>query len=692
MAVKGWNYPQIDPKVSLKLQQEYGLSPFLSDILASRKLLSSDLVNSADLLSMGEEFPDPDEFLESPFALADMEKAVTRIRQGIDLGEKMVIYGDYDCDGVTSIVLLYSYLQLLGADVSYYIPNREKEGYGMNKDAVERLADEGTDLIITVDNGISALREIELANRLGMDVIVTDHHQPGEELPDAVAVVDPHRRDCPSHFKFLAGVGVAFKLAVALEDGFYPDLLEQFGDLVAIGTVGDVVSLTGENRFLVRYGLSILERTNLLGLQTLMEKAGLPQRGFTSQHLAFGIVPRINAAGRMGDAGLAVRLLLSEEEEEAVNLAEELNAMNQKRKSLESGILEEIEMQIESDPSLLSRRVLTFSAEGWHKGVIGIVSSKVLERYGKPNILFSEKNGVLSGSARSVEGFSLFEALTACKDYFLRYGGHTQAAGMTLQTEAYDGFVTALENYARETHTVMPGYTYQIDKILSPGELSLEHIRELNFLEPFGADNEQPLFLVEKAVLRQIIPVSENKHLRLKFDFGSVAVTGMLFSTSTEQFCYQPGDVLDFVCNISINPYRGREYLSVVIKDLRPHGFVQQNYFNGKTYYEMFVRDEPLKPTVVEKMIPARGEITTVYRYLTKQKGFFGEVDFLYTVFAGEMNYCQYRLSLDILQDVGLLKVSPLLDRITLLPWTEKVDLNEAETMCKLQKQAHRNR
>lgn len=679
MSVKHWKLPEDCRKESLRIQQEYGLTGFLADILASRKLGSVDALSSF----LQTERP-ISQVLESPFRLADMEKAVERIQLAVDNGEKITIYGDYDCDGVTSTTILYTYLSLLGAEVGYYIPDREEEGYGMNRSAVKRLSEEGTQLIITVDNGISAIEEIEFANSLGMEVVVTDHHQPGEILPKAAAVVDPHRKDCPSSFKFLAGVGVAFKLIAALEGGNYEDVWEQFGDIVAIGTVGDIVSLTGENRFLVRNGLPFISVTDNLGLNLLMQTAGISPEKVSSQTVAFGIVPRINAAGRMGSASDAVRLLLSDEEEEARELAEKLNRLNQQRKDYESGILQQIEEQIQKDPLLVYKRVLTFSQKGWHKGVIGIVSSKVLERYGKPNILLSEEDGLLCGSARSVEGFSLFEALTACKETLQRYGGHTQAAGMTLRKEDYPLFCEELEEYARVHFGVMPGYSYGIDKILKPEELNLENIRDLSVLEPFGAGNEQPLFLLPKTVLRQVIPVSDNKHLRLKLDFGTVAVTAMLFNTSTEQFCYQPGDMLDLVCNISLNEYRGRDYLSVSVRDLRPSSFVEQNFFNGKAYYEMFRRGEHLSEKVREKMLPSRKETAIVFQYLQKHKGFLGDVDLLYPVFASRMNYCQFRLSIDVLQDVGLLELSPLLNRISMLPWEEKVDLQQAQTLRRL--------
>jgi single-stranded-DNA-specific exonuclease len=676
LAIKYWNLPADNRQLAVSLSAQTGLPAFVTEILVNRGYTTFGEMD---------EFFGAEEQFEDPYVLADMSAAVERIRQGVENFEKIAVYGDYDCDGVTSTALLYSYLNLLGANVIYYIPSREGEGYGLHRESVKQLAEQGVELMITVDNGISALEEIDYANSLGMDVIVTDHHQVGETLPNAVAVVNPHRKDCPSTFKQLAGVGVAFKLVTALEDGDYSCTLEQFGDLVAIGTVGDVVPLTGENRSFVRRGLELLSRTDNIGLVALMQVANLNPEHLNSQNIAFGICPRINAAGRMGDASLAVRLLLSDTPEEAQQLAQQMAELNQMRKQKEEAIVADIQNQIQHDPQVLYDRVLTFYQEGWHPGVIGIVSSKVLEQYGKPNLLMALQNGQLCGSARSVAEFPLYEALCSCSEHLIRYGGHKQAAGFLLEEGAFPGFKEQLEHYAAKHYRVMPSFTYDVDKQIFPEELNLQNIKRLDLLEPFGAENQPPLFLLKEAKLMGIQPVSEGKHLRLKLDFGSVSVSAMYFGVSPQRFLYEQGQTLDLLANISVRQYNGREYLSAVVRDLRPSGFLQQNFFNAKTYYEMFRRGECCSASVLKKATPTREETAVVYLYLKKHGGFSGDVESLGSTFlVNEINYFKFRLILDCLQDVGLIRISPLLDGITLCPVEGKVDLFSGETMRKL--------
>lgn len=672
MSMKRWKIPKPNQKSAQILAEECDISPFIAEILVNRGI---------SFYSQAEEFLTEDISFESPFKLNDMQKAAERIHTAVEEYEKIAVYGDYDCDGVTSTAMLYSYLSLLGANVIYYIPNRKSEGYGVNIDAVRKLKEEQVSLIITVDNGISALAEIAQANRLGMTVIVTDHHQIGEALPDAYAVINPHRKDNETGFSSLAGVGVAFKLIAAMEGGDYEYVLEQFGDLAAIGTIGDVVPLFGENRSIVQYGLKALTATDNVGLQALMEVSGLNPETITSQNVAFGLVPRINAAGRMDDASLAVNLFLSETLEEAQLLAEQLNRLNQDRKSREEKILADIEQQIAQHPEKLYDRVLSFYDEDWHQGIIGIVSSKVLENYGKPNLLMSLDEGKLHGSARSVEEFSLFKALCSCDSYLERFGGHKQAAGFTLSVENYENFRQALEQYAASHFRVMPCFSYQIDKEIFPGELTLENIESLNILEPFGAENQQPLFLLRNAVLKKVTPVSDNKHLRLTLDFGGITVTAMCFRTSLESFFYQENDVIDFLANISISYYNQRKYLSAVVRDIHLSGMDQNKFFNGKTYYEAFRRGETLSQTVLEKMTPSRNEIAVVYKYLKAKHGFQGDIDLLFGAFSQNLNYCKFRLILDILDDVGLIELSSRLDVIILSDFQGKADLEQAETM-----------
>ena len=682
MSVKSWKLPKENRELARLLAEECGVSELTARILVNRGITT---------YAAADQFLNQDTALEDPFAILDMDRAAERILQAVDSGEPITIYGDYDCDGVTATVILYQYLSMLGAEVDYYIPKRESEGYGLNCDAVRRIHERGTSLIVTVDNGISALEEVRLANSLGMTVVVTDHHQVGEELPEAYAVVNPHRKDCPSCFKELAGVGVAFKLAAALENGSYDGVLEQFADLLAIGTVADLVPLVGENRALVRIGLEVLAHTDNIGLSALMEEAGIAREKLSSQTLAFGIAPRINAAGRMADATLAVGLFLCDDPERAAQLAARLNALNQERRAQEEGIIEDIEAMIAGQPELLCRRVLAFYREGWHPGIIGIAASKVLERYGKPTLLMAADGGVLRGSARSVPFYSLYQLLTACEQYLTQYGGHTQAAGFTLEEADFPAFYEAVEAYSARHYQVMPAFTYEADALLSAQELSLEQIREISVLEPFGTGCQQPLFCLPGAKLRAVIPVSEDRHLRLKLWFDGMEITAMYFGMSTGRFLFREGDTLDLLCTVSINPYQGREYLSVSVRDLRPAGFAQQKFFNARAYYEMFRRKEPLSVSVVRKMIPSRDDTAMVYTWLRQQKGYTGDVDLLFSVFEKKgLNYCRYRVILDMLQELELIRLSPLMDQIELLACSHKVDLESAPTLRSLRERAGR--
>lgn len=676
MPMKTWTMPKGDPKLAAILARSCGLSQLAAEILVSRGCRSERQLQ--DYLNVSQEY-------EDPFALADMDRAVALLQEAVDNGEKITIYGDYDCDGVTSTAMLETYLSALGAEVDYYIPSRLREGYGMNAKAIRSLAAQGTQLIVTVDNGISAHEEIRLAKQLGMRVVVTDHHQMGEELPPADAVVNPHRKDCPSHFKDLAGVGVAFKLIAALEGGDCEGVMEQFGDLVALGTVGDLVPMKGENRLLVLAGMEVLRSGQNLGLATLMECAGIAPEKLSAQSISFGLAPRVNAAGRMDDASLAVNLLLTDSSEEAAVLAQKLEALNTRRKEEEERIAAQIDEKIAEHPEALFDRVLTFYGEGWPHGIIGIVSSRVLEQYGKPNLLMELEDGVLIGSGRSVPEFSLYRALCACSETLTRFGGHTQAAGFTLKEEDYPHFKALLEGYAAKANRVMPSFSYPVDKVLQPEELTLDQIRSLDVLEPFGAENQQPLFVLPKATLLEITPISEGKHLRLKFQFGSLTMTAMCFRTTVDQLGYPAGSVLDILAQITINPYRGREYLSVQVKDLHPVSFDQTAYRNALAVYEMFRRGEKLPASVIPRMTLTRDEVAAVYRVLRKTGGAASDADRYYlSHLASSVNYCKFRLSLDVLAEAGLLAVSPRLDRLTLLPAKQKADLTQTPTMKRL--------
>lgn len=676
MALKSWKLPKTNAKLTEILAKECGISSFIAEILINRGI--TNLTQAYDFLQHDSE-------MEDPFVLVDMHQAVERIHTALEAEESIVVYGDYDCDGVTSSAILYTYLHSLGANVSYYIPDRESEGYGLHADALTKLAEQGASLIITVDNGISAIQEVAHANSLGLTVIITDHHQVGDTLPPAYAILNPHRKDCPSSFKQIAGVGVAFKLITALEQGDYNHTFEQFADILAIGTVADVVPLIGENRIMVQRGLKALKATDNLGLMALMQAANLSEEKISSHSIAFTIAPRINAAGRMKDATLALRLLLCEDPDQAHQLAQQMELLNQQRKTQESEIHDAIRQRILDEPVHLSHRVLAFYGADWHPGIIGIVSSRILEAYGKPNLIMSLKDGRLKGSARSVEFFHMHQALTHCAEHLIQYGGHAMAAGFLLHESNFEAFQHTLEAYAQKYHPIMPPDTSYIDFEIQPEHLTLENIKTLDILQPFGAGNQTPLFLIKSAQIQGITPLSENRHCRIQLLFGGETIKAVLFGTSPQQLPYRTGQTVDVVCTVSINYYNAREYLSILVKDMRLSGFEEHHYFQGKAYYEMFLREEALPADHPYRSIPTRDQIALIYKYLVKHQGHSGDIDQLYPVFERQgIAYYYFRIILDILQDVALIRLSPLLDEISMLPTTQKVDLSSAKTMQRL--------
>ena len=568
-----WIYPaQSEERLrqSRLLQREQGIPALLADILAARGF-GADHV--AALLT-------DDGSLEDPFLLPDMQIAVDRIEKAIESGEKIAVYGDYDCDGVTSTVILYSYLQSMGADVCYYIPDRLDEGFGMNRGAVDHLHEQGVTLIITVDNGTSALDEVAYAGELGMDVVVTDHHIPGPELPKAVAVVNPHRPDYVG-FNQLCGAGVALKLTAALDGGSYEMVLESFAPLAAIGTIGDVVPLVGENRTLVRRGMQLMPMSESAGLQALITAAGLNGGELTAGKIAFGLCPRINAAGRMGDARLAAKLLLSEEEDEAAEMAEQLCLLNQNRRDQEEEILRAVEQQIEQNPELLLDRVLVLSAPGLNHGVVGIVASRVLTLYGKPCFILSEEGELAVGSGRSIGNFGLFDAVYACRQLLERYGGHKLAAGLTLKTENIPAFREAINRYAAAEFDRMPVVQTVIDRRLRAADIELSSVELLECLEPFGEGNPQPVFLMRDCMVEGVTPLSGGKHIKLRVAFEGRSVFVLCFRMTPEQFIYPKGSMIDLLVCLEVNTFRDTKSISIRMRDIRPSGFEEKKNLNA---------------------------------------------------------------------------------------------------------------
>ncbi|MBQ8338260.1 MAG: single-stranded-DNA-specific exonuclease RecJ, partial [Oscillospiraceae bacterium] len=518
--------------------QKYSVCSLAAKVAASR----INSLSEKELFSKGDS-------IYSPFELKDMDRAADRINEAIDSGEKITVYGDYDADGVTATVILHSYLEAMGADVNYYIPSREGEGYGLNTNAIQTLADEGTELIVTVDNGIAAVEEIEFAKSLGIEVVVTDHHMPQSDLPDCI-IVDPHREDCPSKFKDICGAFVAFKLVAALDGGDYDGAFEQYAELVATATLADVVPLVDENRTIVRLGLEKMRQTDNLGLRALLS-ASLSQDGaIDSTSVTYGIIPRINAAGRMGDAKRAAELLLCDDEERAEQLCDLICSENNKRKSIETEILDEIKEMSDKDPSLLKGRVVVVCGEGWHHGVLVIVASTLVEMTGKPSIVLSSDGESATGSGRSVEGFSLFDAMSHCSSLFTRFGGHSLACGVTLDLDKVSALRQKINDYAKAHYTYMPQNVVEADAVITADEISLHAGKELSNFEPFGKDNPSPAFAVLNLTLTKLASIGNGKHTRLSLYDGKNSFSALYFGVAANELRFFEGRYIDIIARL----------------------------------------------------------------------------------------------------------------------------------------------
>ncbi len=601
MAFKRWVFSQVDKELATSLAEECDTDSFIALIAASR--------GYTDPLEL-DEFLSDDVNFSNPLELADMEKAVDIIWDAIYGEELIAIYGDYDVDGITATALLYSYLKSKGANVIYHIPSRENDGYGMNIPSIDMLRQKDVSLIITVDNGIASINEIDYAKSLGMRIVVTDHHLPQSELPAPDALINPHRADDITEFKDICGVAVAFKLLCALEGKSPEELIYDYGALVALGTVADVMPLKYENRTIVREGLKAISDKCNLGLSALIRVAGIDEDNLTAAKLAYAIAPRINAAGRMGDAARGVELLITEDDEAAISLAEALNSDNIKRQSVEKQILTEAVKKIEKN-GFKHNRVIVVSGENWHGGVVGIVASRIAEKYGKPTIVLSENGELTHGSARSVGDFSIYNAISECSYLLTKFGGHEMAAGISLYTSDIDNFRRRINEYAKEQE--MPCLELRIDCKLKPSALSLELVEDIKVLEPFGCANPVPLFALTSLTVTRITAVGGGKHLRLNLSRDGVDFTAMLFGVTKNSFGFAVGDTVDIAVTLDINNFGGEQSLSVVIKDIRKSNLKEDALFEQIDLYENF------KSGIsgdYSKIIPTRQEVGIIYKQI----------------------------------------------------------------------------
>jgi len=619
--MKVWSVAKVNKERAIAMANKLEIPPLLAMMLDIRGITKEeDVIN---FLQENKEFSDP-------FLMKDMDKAVERITTAVENGEKICVYGDYDADGVTSTSLLYSYLRdSLGADVMFYIPTRTGEGYGMNKGAVDKIHSLGVTLIITVDNGISAREEIDYANSLGIDTVITDHHMPSGAIPKAVAVVNAHQQDDKSPFKDFSGVGVAFKLVMAIE-GEYADvdsLLENFSDIATLGTIGDIVPLVGENRTLVKNGLRHIQNSDRIGINAMKQESGIAEKEINSSNVAFTLVPRINAGGRLGSSEKSVNLLLTEDEDEAVTIADKLGMDNRERQSIEKEILASIDEEVRRTPNIVNDKILVFAGRGWHQGVVGIAASRIKDIYDKPTIIIGiDDDGVARGSGRSVEGFSLCDAVFACSEHLTHYGGHPMAVGISLEKEKINDFRKAINAYCKDIK--MPYNILHIDCKLNPNQLDLSILDCLSYIEPCGASNPSPIFGLYNMTIIATKEIGNGKHMRITLSRGQgqVPVYAVYFNHNFQSCSYRNGDIVDVAVSLDRNIYNGQENLSVIIKDIKYSQSNNEELIDSERIFDKFAKRYKLTKNEVMSILPTRNDFAYVYRFLKQNKGFiYGE-------------------------------------------------------------------
>ncbi len=630
---KKWNVKENAFELPLidGLSLSMGISRPLASILVNRGYKTEDEAKAFIFKNQ--------EVLYDPFLLNDMDKAIDRLISAINDKEKITIYGDYDVDGVTSVSILHLYLEKCGACVDYYIPCRKGEGYGVSCEAIDRIKARGTSLIVTVDTGVTAIKEVEYAKELGIDMVITDHHECTDDIPDAVAVINPKRRDTTYPFANLAGVGVAFKLLCALEQKMHGCPLTDavrnvaygYSDLTAIGTIADVMPVIDENRILISIGLNCAEKTEKIGLATLINhcrtgegkviQKNKQKKKLSSGFVGFTLAPRINAAGRISSASIAAELFLSKDAQAANDLSLQLCEINRERQSTENKIADEAYELVERN-EYFNKSMIVLDHSEWHHGVIGIVSSRVTDKYGVPSILISfegsdpdDMEAIGKGSGRSISGMNLVDALSSCADLLEKFGGHELAAGLSIKRKNIDAFRKRMEEYAKNCFDgACPEHVLDIDCVLDSKDVNISLAQELCYLEPYGVANPTPVFALRNAVISDVTPVGMNRHLKISLVKDNYVFVAMLFSTTPQEFGLSEGDEVDFAFNLDINEFNGVSNIQISIKDIRPSE--RNRHFerlNEEIYEQVKSGLSTLDP---EYIIPVREDFARVYNHL----------------------------------------------------------------------------
>lgn len=557
---KKWVIKDYDKDQVLKLKNDFKLTDIMSKLLLARDVKYNEI----------------DKFLngtlkdiKDPYLLKDMNKLVDRIDKAIQNKEKICIYGDYDVDGITSITIMYQFLSSLGADVTYYLPDRLIEGYGVNTSALDVIKKRGVSLVITVDCGITAVEETKYAKSIGLDICITDHHECAEILPDAIAIVNPKQKDDSSEYKFHAGVGVAFKCLMALSKkyGLSENSYLKYLDIVAIGTISDIVALTDENRIISKYGLAMIKNTQNIGLKALIELLDIKEIDSTA--VSFSLAPRINACGRMGKAGVAVELLLEKDIEKAKQIAITLDELNTKRQEIEKEIFENAIDMINLN-GMENKKSIVLYNKSWHNGVIGIVASKLVNMYQKPVILLTKENNVIRGSGRCQQGISLYDSLTKCKDTLIQFGGHELAAGLSIEEENLQKFIDEFEKVIfEEVGDKEPEQIIDIDMQIFEKDLNVSLIKDLYKLRPYGQSNKVPQFLYKGLKITAIRTLKDDKHLKLTLKDNKFLLDALAFSQGNRRDELRLGDKIDVVCSVEVNTFTSPRTIQLILQDFK---------------------------------------------------------------------------------------------------------------------------
>ena len=670
-----WNVAE--PEVSaVNTLVSGGYAPLAAMVLASRGIRDA---KDAD------KYLDCNAPLLDPFLMTDMDLAAERVQAAIDRGEKIAVFGDYDVDGITSTCLLTDFLRKRGADCVSYIPGRLEEGYGLNPIAIRQLHSEGVKLIITVDCGITAVSEAELCRTLGMELVITDHHECKDILPEAIAVVDPHRIDGGYPHKNLSGVGVAFKLASALS-GNQNEVLREYSDMVCLGTVADVMPLQGENRVFVSQGLEALRHTHRPGIAALMAECGCSPDAVSASAIGFMLAPRINAAGRMGQIDLAVELFLTQDPHQASTVARALCELNRQRQAVESEIYQQaISMLPVGQPP----EAIVLADESWHQGVVGIVASRIAEEFSCPAFLICLDGDHGKASSRSYGGFNLFSSLTALSGLLESYGGHELAAGFTITRSNIPEFRRQICALAGDFYTDdIPRTLLDIDCAVPPELLTISNVESLNVLEPCGTGCPKPVLMLKNLTIERLQQVGSGRHMRLRLRSGRYGLNAIYFSATPESTFVQQGDMVDIAFTPQINEFRGERTVQMNILDIRPS--CSADCSPDTTGYRA-LQENRITPEIARNLYPERNTLATVWRYLASAGNCIDEAPLclcrkIVRWSGSPLSLGQLMTCLDVFRDVGLLQTRKLHKYISiqLTPGTGKADLTESPTLQRL--------